>query len=225
MLIKYIDGNNYRNIYAVGDLHGEYHKLMNQLSALSFDFEQDLLIGVGDLCDRGPNSLECSLLINEDWFETTLGNHEDFCIKGIDDRVIQFYHEMSNNGGDWFYKQSDDIKQLLVNLYKTLPIMIELDYKGKKYGFVHANLPYDDWEHVKECVIKGDVIDDRHIIDHLIWSRDIANKDHVDIAFIDKVFIGHTPVGKPKKIGNVLMIDSGSVFFGSDLNIIKIGEE
>lgn len=222
MLVKYIDGDKYRNIYTVGDIHGEYHKLISQLNRLEFDPKQDLLIGVGDLVDRGKNSLECAFLPDEHWFETVYGNHEDFCVKGFSDYKYEFYHKMPNNGGAWFYEQIDETRAAIVELFKSLPYMIELNFKGKKYGFVHADLPYEDWELVKACVENDDMVGDRRVRDWVIWARELVNREYVEIAQIDQVFIGHTSLPKPLDVGNVKFIDTGSVFTGGELAIIKL---
>lgn len=221
--IKYINGNKYRDVYIVGDIHGEYYKLLRQLNDIGFDTSQDLLIGVGDLVDRGMNSLECAFLPDEAWFETVYGNHEDFCVKGYSDYKFEFYHKMSNNGGAWFYQQIDETKNAIVELFKTLPYLIELELNGKKYGIVHADLPYEDWEYVKACVENDDMIDDRKVRDWCIWARELVDRDYIHIAQIDQVFIGHTPVGsKAKNIGNCTFVDSGGVFNGGDLIITKL---
>ena len=222
MLIKYIDGSKYRNIYTVGDLHGEYYRLLDQLNKIGFDPSCDLLIGVGDLVDRGDNSLEAAFLPDNHWFETVLGNHEEFCIQGYSDYKIEFYHKMPNNGGAWFYEQIDETKRAIVELFKELPYLIELDYKGKKYGFVHADLPYEDWELVKACVEKDDIIGEYKVRRWCLWARELVRKSHVNIAQIDQVFLGHTSLTKPKDVGNCKFIDTGSVFTGGDLAIIKL---
>jgi serine/threonine protein phosphatase 1 len=222
MLVKYIDGDKYRNIYTVGDIHGEYHKLISQLNRLEFDPRQDLLIGVGDLVDRGKNSLECAFLPDEPWFETVLGNHEEFCIKGFSDYRVEFYHKMTNNGGEWFYQQIDETKRAIVEVFKELPYMIELTYRGKKYGFVHADLPYEDWEHVKACLETNDLIGEYRTRDWVLWAREMVRMDKINVAQIDQVFIGHTYVEKVKDVGNVKFIDTGSVFTGGELAIIKL---
>lgn len=51
-----INGDDYRNVWIVGDLHGCYTNLMNRLDAVGFDPAQDLLVSVGDLIDREPRT-------------------------------------------------------------------------------------------------------------------------------------------------------------------------
>lgn len=221
-MIKYIDGDKYENIYVVGDIHGEYHKLLRQLNEIGFDQNKDLLMGVGDLVDRGLNSLECAFLPDEPWFETVVGNHEDFCIQGYKDYRTEFYHKMQNNGGAWFYQLPKEHQKAIVDVFTSLPVMIELSFRGKKYGFVHADLPFEDWEHVKSALLMNDVIDGRTVRHYCLWDRRIVNKTHVEIGQIDQVFLGHTPVSSPKDVGNCKFIDLGSVFTGGDLAIIKL---
>ena len=47
--IKYIDGDDYSNIYVVGDLHASYSLLNEELKSVGFNYNTDLLIAVGDL--------------------------------------------------------------------------------------------------------------------------------------------------------------------------------
>lgn len=211
-LIKYIDGNKYNNVYVVGDLHGEYTKLMKALDGVSFNYDEDLLLCVGDLVDRGEENEQCINLIDEEWFETVMGNHEDFCIQGLDDYNVEFYHRMHNNGGHWFYDLDYGRQLEIYKKFKNLPILMEMRRAGKKYGFVHADLPYQDWEYNKACLEAGDFIEGRHIIDHLIWARNIVNMDTIQIAQVDQVFFGHTPVDDFKHVGNCTFIDTGVVF-------------
>ena len=46
-------------VMAVGDVHGEYEKLKKLMRRIKFDPAQDILIFLGDLIDRGPESLQC----------------------------------------------------------------------------------------------------------------------------------------------------------------------
>jgi len=45
--------------FIIGDIHGMIDKLKNCLDSVSFDYENDQLIQLGDIVDRGVNSFEC----------------------------------------------------------------------------------------------------------------------------------------------------------------------
>jgi serine/threonine protein phosphatase 1 len=62
--------------FVVGDLHGHRGLLELELDDLGFDPTRDRVFSVGDLIDRGPDSLATLRLIEEPWFHAVLGNHE-----------------------------------------------------------------------------------------------------------------------------------------------------
>jgi serine/threonine protein phosphatase 1 len=64
------------NDFVVGDLHGHRSLLEKALDQLSFDPSRDRVLSVGDLIDRGPESIATLSLIEEPWFQAVLGNHE-----------------------------------------------------------------------------------------------------------------------------------------------------
>lgn len=96
--IKTIIGDCFSSVYVVGDLHASYSLLMQELKNLNFDFHNDLLICTGDLIDRGTENLECITLLEQPWFVTVRGNHEEMCIKGQLDFKIKGIH--ARNGGE-----------------------------------------------------------------------------------------------------------------------------
>lgn len=75
-MYQHLDGSGWRNIWLVGDLHGCLAQLTAKLRLLRFDPYQDLLISVGDLIDRGPQSAACLGLLDCRWFRAVRGNHE-----------------------------------------------------------------------------------------------------------------------------------------------------
>lgn len=218
-----INGDAWRNVWVVGDLHGCYTNLMNRLEEIGFEADKDLLISVGDLVDRGAESVECLDLINQPWFRAVRGNHEQMMI----DAMLNggsFGHWMSNGGG-WLhqldYEQELRLKSMLPKV-EELPLIIELEKNGKMFVICHADYPHDEYEFGKQLDAE-----------QVIWNRnrvnssiDLVNTVPVTDLFIpgaDLFIFGHTPARQPMRFSNQLYIDTGAVFTGN-LTLINIGE-
>lgn len=132
-LYQRINGADWCNIFVVGDLHGCYTLLMNELDKVSFDPARDLLISVGDLVDRGAENVECLDLITMPWFRAVRGNHEQMMLDALVNGG-SFGHWMSNGGGWWHQLDSEQDVQLKYLLPKitNLPMIIELVTGNKK---------------------------------------------------------------------------------------------
>lgn len=212
-----INGDEYRNVWVVGDLHGCYTNLMNRLDAVGFDPAQDLLVSVGDLIDRGAENVECLELLTMPWFKAVRGNHEQMMLDGLSEHG-NVAHWMSN-GGSWFFNLDYD-KERLANalLFKVaeLPLIIELEKGGKKFVICHADYPGFEYEYGKE-------VDPEQVI----WNRErvsCAMDGHVKaIPGADLFIFGHTPARQPMRFSNQLYIDTGAVFTGN-LTLINLVE-
>lgn len=212
-----INGDEYRSVWAVGDLHGCYTNLMNRLDAVGFDPAQDLLVSVGDLIDRGAENVECLELLTMPWFKAVRGNHEQMMLDGLSEHG-NVAHWMSN-GGSWFFNLDYD-KGRLANalLFKVaeLPLIIELSKGGKKFVICHADYPGFEYEYGKE-------VDPEQVI----WNRErvsCAMDGHVKaIPGADLFIFGHTPARTPLRYANQLYIDTGAVFTGN-LTLINLME-
>lgn len=216
--------NQKNHIYVVGDLHGSYSLLMQELKNLNFDFHNDLLICTGDLIDRGTENLECIALLEQSWFLTVRGNHEEMCIKGQLDFKIKGIH--ARNGGEWFY-QLPQLKQLeIIEQFNELPLVIEVQLESKKIGIVHADIDIHDWNLFKQDICKGDykISGVSSAYSNALWGRGrIRNHSELYdvVENIDEIYLGHTIVKEHTKIDNCHYIDVGSSFT-KKLCIVKL---
>lgn len=212
-LLKF-NGNSQGYDYVVGDIHGMYDLLMGALDDLSFDKSKDRLFSVGDIIDRGPDSIKCLALCYEPWFHAVRGNHEQMAfdtILGFDSGGMWM-----GNGGAWYaLNQSKEIEFTLMDLSERLPYGIEIDYGYKKVGIVHADVPFSDWD-------TAFISDGACIENEMLWSRRRHDRGFGhDVSGVDMVYVGHTPVNEPKTINNVKYIDVGSCFYNK-IHIEKI---
>lgn len=210
------------DLYVVGDLHGCYDLLMQNLKSIGFDFEKDLLISVGDLVDRGTQSVACVALLLEPWFKAIRGNHEQFCIEAFVDEGIAKIHVRSDIGGEWFHQLDDGIKREVVEQLIKLPIVLQMTHHGKKFGFVHADINVNDWDNLKQAVNNEQDL----TIQNCLWGRTRVKAATDDVKYlrvqgIDEVYLGHTPTKLPLQKQNCFFIDTGAVYSGQ-LTIIKL---
>lgn len=225
--------NKIGRTFVVGDIHGMYDLLISELNkpSISFDYNKDRLICVGDLVDRGRQCYKTTELLDFDnnWFFSVRGNHEQMCIDGVENVDMARMHSQSNNGGMWFYMLSDTVQKCIASKFEDLPFAIETVVDGYRIGFTHADV-FDDWDEVRAFndwrPEPGAYSYARQPEDHLMWSRDRVKKTMSSDAMIkniDRVFMGHTPLNAPKHLGNCSWIDTGAVF-GGHFTLIDISK-
>ena len=89
--------------FLVGDLHGHRALLERELARRSFDTGVDRVFSVGDLTDRGPDSLATLELLAEPWFHAVLGNHELMLLNylGFYKSRLHSRKAFAEGGGQW----------------------------------------------------------------------------------------------------------------------------
>lgn len=219
-----INTNQKNHVYVVGDLHGCYSLLIQELKKINFDFQNDVLIFTGDLVDRGEENLACISLLDEPWFYTVRGNHEEMCIKSAHDSKIKDIH--ARNGGEWFYQLSQIQRLEIIERFKQLPLVIEVQVGHIKIGIVHADIDIHEWNTFKQDISQGDykISGITSAYSNALWGRGRIRQHsaHYDIVEgIDEIYLGHTIVKEHTKIDNCHFIDVGSSFT-KKLCILKI---
>ena len=206
--------------YICGDIHGCYDALMTRLNEVDFSQSCDRLFALGDIIDRGPDSLMCLRLLKEDWFHCVLGNHEQMMMDVIlTQKPSDFWYKW---GGLWHDKlvASDDIKEvvdLCGEFVSKLPHSITLDDgHGRKVGLVHAE-PVDDWAYAQ-----ADHID----YQSMIWGRDrILNSNPKPVLNIAYVLVGHSTDNHIRQRANVFYLDTGAGYPQGFLTLVEITKD
>lgn len=214
-LVKIWDKEIKGKLWAVGDIHGCYNLLMTRLKEIGFDFENDLLVAVGDLVDRGTQNIECIELLSKPWFTSVRGNHEDLCIGGLHNESYKRCHVA--NGGEWFYMLDGQAMYNIAKTFAELPVVLEISHNGKKFGFVHGHIEQNDWEEFKETFTQEPTAF-RDPSELAMWGRDRLDEDkkqYTHVSGIDAVIMGHTVTQKPCKRDNCYWIDTGAVHWGT----------
>jgi serine/threonine protein phosphatase len=212
--IEKINEDDYERIFLTSDIHGHYSMFEELLDKIKLT-KKDLLIILGDSCDRGPKTYELYKkyydLEKEGYnIKHLRGNHEDMLIKAMESGDNDHWYR---NGGEKtqksFYNNSESkdtltfeewleregIKSVkwFVDWLDRIPIMIS----GKKNLFVHAAFDTTKSEDEQEHRF-------------LIWDRnDFWTNNKTGKA----IYFGHTPSkdGKIKHyVNDVHCIDTGS---------------
>ena len=220
-MIKKLKNNTVGKDYFVGDIHGCYEQLMEALVKIKFNPDVDRLISVGDLVDRGPDSVKCLNLLKEPWFHAVSGNHEDMMIKSF--RREWPTHNYIQNGGKWFFHLPYEEQEQLVLLADTkMPLVIEVETDIGTIGVIHANAP-DDWQKYHQLNDDEDFFDDALVEDTIWGRRRIYGSQSGRVKGIDYVVVGHTPVEDVTVLENIVYIDTGAVYNNS-LTILSVDE-
>lgn len=204
-----------RKIFAVGDIHGCYDKLVAMMKILPWRKDEgDLLLFIGDYIDRGPKSREVvdylvRLRREGGDFVFLKGNHEKMLL----DYYIQQKDQMlyvANGGAETIasYVEGGIGRKAFVLPEDHLEFFLSLTlfYETEDYIFVHAGL-------------RDNVPLNEQSEEDLLWIREEFIYSAYDWS--KRVIFGHTaleiPFVTPGKIG----IDTGAVY-GNKLTAVEL---
>lgn len=224
-LIKRFSLNHRGRNFIAGDIHGCFDALNAALKRHDFDPATDRLFAVGDLIDRGPDSLKVIELLKQPWFHTCLGNHEEMLLN-TSTHSQEGQHWFQRYGGDWWLQQDKNSQTNIRNVLRDLPLAIELDTTYGRVGIVHADIPKGmSWTRFIRLLEMGD-LDTRKTA---IWGRSrIKRLFSSPVKEIDRVVCGHsvTPNYKIVIKANVWFIETGAFLHddGGHLSVINIDQ-
>ncbi|WP_434705571.1 metallophosphoesterase [Pseudomonas sp. Z1-12] len=216
--------------FVVGDVHGHFKLLTAALNKLDFNTELDRIFSVGDLIDRGPDSIDVLNWLKKPWFHAVRGNHEQMLIDCISGHGNIPGH--IRNGGAWLYELQPDIQHDLLKALQELPLIIEINLsRDQTIGIVHAEAPVirsnDGWQEAKDAITgkSGEQYQRQALKTALYARKKIEQQNHTSIKGIDRIYVGHSTVPSVMRLGNVVYIDTGCAFSDGALSLIDIQTE
>lgn len=175
--------------FCLGDIHGEYDKLCEVLEKSGIDKDNDLLIQVGDIVDRGPEPFKCYDKLLE--FKNRIllmGNHDEALLSWIKSGNSSFGSYSVHNGQTITIKKYLELDEIKQKIYLNLLEKLDLYHLTEdRILFVHAGINGEQPIEKQHPMI-------------LIWDRDfvgeVMNDEETPVETKDtftKIFIGHTP--------------------------------
>jgi len=191
-----------------GDIHGCFSLLEEKLKEVGFDASVDRVICVGDLIDRGPESIRALEFLDAPWFYSVMGNHEHMLLDVLSGN-ISMESTWLREGGSWFYEQvPESARAAWVERLSKLPILIEIETVTGLVGVVHADIPRGvSWQRFVRLVQDGNPA----ALAKALKSRfRVSSRLREHVPGVTKIYCGHTYVAEPRLQANVWCIDTGA---------------
>lgn len=193
--------------FVIGDIHGAYRALRQCLARVDFDFENDHLISLGDVCDGWPETRQCiDELLKIRNLTYILGNHDLWTRQWIETGYID--RAWFSQGGEATIKSYPDgvpVKHL--EFLKNARHYYRVDNKLFVHAGINTKIPLEE---------QGP--------DIFLWDRNLARivlelymkEIQGKLSTFDEIYIGHTPIpfSKPIKSCEVWMMDTGAGWSG-----------
>ena len=213
-LIPPTNDTAYKRILAIGDIHGNFTKLMTLLEKVS-PADDDLVIFLGDYIDRGNEVGEVLEWVmarqNKDNFIFLRGNHEQMMLAvayGREDKITWLFNggQTTLQGLSKMKAKDADFVDKFLTFATGLPLYHQMTIGGREYFFCHAG-------------VDSLVPLDKQSESFLLWAREEFFHNYDGDAVIVS---GHSPVqaffefgdDKPRPIKypgrNILLTDTGS---------------
>lgn len=222
-LLQEIPLNKDRRHFVVGDIHGRYEAFLDLLDAIDYDQSTDMIYSVGDLIDRGPQSVEVVEFFKQPNTYAVRGNHEQMIVNPKEWRDIWLYPP---NGGPATLLSLEAYgydEKWLRDFCIKLPIVLDVGEEGEEGAFrlIHAEYPPGISNDELRLFLQEHPADAPE--GELLWGRKtvmIAEKNVIHmrpagqgIEFHPEwgdrqVFCGHTPTERVVRVGNMRWIDT-----------------
>ena len=217
-----LSGNATGRDLVVGDLHGHRALLEKVLDSLAFDPSCDRVFSVGDLIDRGPESLATLSLIEQPWFHAVLGNHELMLLNFLHCYGSRLHSRKAypSGAGEWITDAVSKHRRAiegLVERVSKLPLAIHVGGEVP-FSVTHADLPPVAASGETICVHKADHITSsrekmsaalKTELMELRFAQHQVRISPTPMADIPIIYAGHSPVRDVTVHDSYVYIDQG----------------
>lgn len=221
----------------IGDVHGCLDELKDLFRKLGYEEEDGVPVHpegripvfLGDITDRGPDSIGCiryvyKIVVEKNKGRYVPGNHCNKLYRFFLGNKVQEKHGLETTTAEYrtlSSKEQKEIRHHFMKLYEEAPLYLELReanavvaHAGIKESFIGQQ-----GKKVRTFVLYGDITGEKHE-DGRPVRRDWAQA----YEGTRWVVYGHTPVREPRFVNNTVNIDTGCVF-GNKLTAFRLPEE
>ncbi|WP_158736138.1 bis(5'-nucleosyl)-tetraphosphatase PrpE [Alteribacillus sp. YIM 98480] len=210
----------------IGDIHGCFDELITLLKKTGYQNKDSIYthpagrlpVFIGDLTDRGPNSVAVIQLITDMVYQGSAyyvpGNHCDKLYRYFLGRNVMIKHGLETTTAELealSRREYKFIRKAFMDLYENAPLYERLD--DDQVVAAHAGIREDmigkENKSVKTFVLYGDITGEKNSDGTPVrrdWSAAYKGKR--------LIVYGHTPVKEPRIVGKTINIDTGCVFGG-----------
>lgn len=181
--------------FTAGDIHGQLGALKQVLERSKFDYDNDLLIVLGDVCDGGPDTKGCvDEILKIKNYKFILGNHDFWFRKhfteGFDGEIW-----LQQGGANTLRSYGAKVKLSEfvsdISLIDTTNFVVPVTHQE----FFNTATEYYLLE--DKVFVHGGFDPRRPIYNqskkHLIWDRDLIKKAVIEpIRGYGEIYVGHT---------------------------------
>ncbi|MCA0983790.1 bis(5'-nucleosyl)-tetraphosphatase PrpE [Halobacillus yeomjeoni] len=225
------------NVDIIGDVHGCLDELKNLFNKLGYDWndgvpeppEGRMPVFVGDITDRGPDSIGCIRLVYQMVIEKknalyVPGNHCDKLYRFFLGNPVKEKHGLETTTAEYralSSKEQKEVRHHFMKLIDDSPLYHILEEVNAVVA--HAGIKEKDIgsvsKKVRTFVLYGDITGET-LPDGRPVRRDWAQNYEGNRWIV----YGHTPVREPRFVNKTVNIDTGCVF-GGKLSAFRLPEE
>jgi serine/threonine protein phosphatase 1 len=204
--------------FVIGDIHGANLALIQCLEKAAFDLQHDLLISLGDLCDRWPDVNKVfDTMLGVKNLVLLLGNHDHWALEWfLNEKAPEIW--LMQGGSVTVNSYKYGIPENHISLLRKAVLFHQLENKL----FVHGGYNPDKDIRFQERDV---LLWDRSLIKTAISRKNYGRE--TPITTYEEVYVGHTPTlnfGEtvPIKACEIYLMDTGAGWPGGVLTIMDL---